>query len=297
MGIYDRDYYRDDRGGLSLRLPVTVVGWIILLNVLVYLFDNLLTAEDHRVFDFLALRVSDLVHPWYWWRFLTYGFVHAPWPNFTHILFNMLGLFFLGREIEFHYGRKEFLWLYLALVVASGVIWAAANYLVGSPGVVVGASGAVVGVVVLYALNFPRRTLLLWGILPIPAWLLGVILVVMDLQGAAFGGGAGGPAVAYGVHLGGAAFAFLYHQFGWRLTSVGSQLSAWATRMKTRPVLRVHDPDHHEQEMNDEVDQILDKIHREGEASLTRRERRILENASREYQRRRRSEDTSDLGR
>ena len=77
----------------------------------------------------------------------------------------------------------------------------------------IGASGAVAGVVVLYAANFPHRTLLLFFVLPVPAWFAGVLLVVMD----AYGMVRANPEdpVAYLVHLAGAAIAFTYYRAGW----------------------------------------------------------------------------------
>lgn len=275
-----------------------MVMLLILVNVAIYLADGLLTPMKPGqtlggLNGLLALNVESLVKPWLWWKFVTYGFAHASFPVLRHVAFNMLGLFFLGRDIEARYGRVEFLRLYLALVAVGGLVWAASNYALGVHySTVVGASGAVVGIVVLFALNFPRRTLLLWGIVPIPAWLLGVLIVVGDLYGAA--GASSSPLsgddkapVAYGVHLAGAAFAFLYYRFGW---NIGRWTAGWPTwpSLKRRPKLRVHDPDGEDSAKRDdlsvEVDRILEKIHREGESSLTRKERRTMEDASRQYQ-------------
>lgn len=293
MGIYDRDYYREQRPGFSLRGPRTIVVTLILINVAVFLADGLLTPVGQgenlgQINRVLAVKVGSLANPFCWWQFLTYGFAHSSAPDYWHILGNMLALFFLGRDIEARYGSKEFLRLYLVLLVVASVVWAVTAKLRGAPDAAsaVGASGAVVGVVVLYALNFPRRTLLLFFVLPVPAWLAGALLVVVDAIGALNPGSSN---IAFTAHLGGAAFAFLYYQFGWnfgRLT--GGWLSfAW---LRPRPNLRVHDPDHEERrerELREEVDRILEKIHREGEASLTRKERRTLESASRRYQKKR----------
>ena len=295
MGIYDRDYYREQPSGFSLRGPRSIVGMLILINVAIYLADGLLTPvkQGHGLGDlnnFLALKADSLIKPWLWWQFVTYGFAHSSYDDLAHIAFNMLGLFFLGRDIESRYGRMEFLRLYLTLVTVGGLVFAASNYFRGADhSTVVGASGAVVGIVVLFALNFPRRTLLLWGIVPIPAWLLGVLLVVGDLVGAAGASSAPGlgndkAPIAYGVHLAGAAFALLYYRFGWNLGRWTSSLPS----LKRRPRLRIHDPGSEASPKRDnlsvEVDRILEKIHREGENSLTRKERRTMEDASRQYQ-------------
>lgn len=285
MGIYDRDYYRQERGSFSLRWPHSAVGLLILINVALYLADGLLTSENHAITNALTLRVGDLTTPWRWWHFLTYGFAHESPPNFAHILFNMLGLWFLGRDVEQLYGRGEFLRVYLALILVGGLVWTLVAKLRGAPpeAGVLGASGAVVGVVLLFALNFPRRTVILFPIpIPMPAWVLGVLIVGGDLLQAI---GRTDSQVAYSVHLAGAAFAFFYYRLRWSFSRLGSWFSL--DRLRARPRLRVHAPPEQEENLTEEVDRILEKIHREGEASLTRKERRALENASRQYQRRR----------
>ena len=103
-----------------------------------------------------------------------------------------------------------------------------------------GASGAIAGVVVLYALNFPRRTLLLFFVIPIPAWLFGVLMVGLDMLGAT--GRAGTSNVAYSMHLAGAAFAFVYYQRGWNLTRLTAGRLSWPT-FRRKPRLRVHKPE------------------------------------------------------
>lgn len=295
MGFYEREYYREERPGVNVP-PFfrTAVGVLMAVTVAVFFADGLLTPQTHDINGFLALQEKTLTEPWNWWRFVTYGFAHG---GLWHIVFNMLGLFFFGRDMETLYGRKEFVSLYLLLLAVAGLGWAVVEQLGSNPGAanVVGASGAVSGIVILYALNFPRRTVLLMFVIPAPAWVAGVILVatdaytaLQDAQGDMVGN------VAYTAHLSGAAFAFLYFRLRWNFSRFtdGWSLARWSRR----PRLRVHEPDrgeaaedhNEEQELSAEVDRILEKIHRQGEGSLTRRERRTLENASREYQRRRR---------
>ncbi len=288
MGIYDRDYYREQRPpSFSIRAPRTVVVTLILINVAIYLIDAF-TPETrgggHWLSDHMAVQVGSLARPWMWWQLLTYGFAHSP-VSFQHILFNMLMLFFLGRDIESRYGWKEFLRLYLTMLVVAGLAWAIVERLQGAPALYgsYGASGAVTGVVILYALNFPRRTLLLFFVIPIPAWVLGVLVVGMDMYGAVHPAGSN---IGYTAHLGGAAFAFAYYQLGWNLGRLTGGRFSWPS-FRRRPKLRIHRPTSREADLSAEVDRILKKIHTSGEASLTRKERRLLEDASREYQRRR----------
>jgi membrane associated rhomboid family serine protease len=284
MGIYDRDYYRQERSSWAASGPRSAVGILIIINVVVYVADwGLLKGQ---LTEWCKLTVGTLNSPLEWWQFITYGFLHAR--EAQHIIFNMLGLFFLGRDVEDVYGTKEFIRVYLAMIVFGGVVWAAAGKLQGAPEELgaVGASGAVAGIVILYALNFPRRMLALYFVIPVPAWLVGVLLVAGDAYGAA--ARSGGSRVAYAVHLGGAAMALIYYGLG---VNFGRWWPRFSLRLpRPRPKLRVHTPEDETDKpgnLSEEVDRILEKISREGEASLTRQERRILETASRQYQKRR----------
>ena len=137
----------------------------------------------------MGVHVDTLSHPWLWWQYLTAGFAHSP-NGVGHILGNMFVLFFLGQDVEETYGSKEFLRLYLALVVFSSFAWNVCNLIGGliSPveanSMMYGGSGAIAGVVVLYALNFPKRTILLFFVIPMPAWMFGVLAIVLDVSGA-----------------------------------------------------------------------------------------------------------------
>jgi membrane associated rhomboid family serine protease len=231
---------------------------------------------------------ADTLHrPWMWWQFLTYGFVHDP-LHMEHIVFNMLALFFLGRDVEAWYGTREFIRLYLVMLVFSALIYTFANRLFepGHRSVLFGASGAIAGVIILFALNFPKRILLFMFVIPMPAWLVGVMAIAYDVYGSM---GRLDPHIAYTAHLGGAAFALAYFNLHWNFGRLSQSASTWLKR-RSRPALKVFKPtdDADGAVAEEDVDRILEKIHREGENSLTRKERRILENASREYQRRRR---------
>ncbi len=292
MGIYDRDYYRDEGGSrFSLGIPRTIVIRLILINFVLWLVNGLFFAENQWLTGSLETYAGALTHPLHWYRFLTYGFVHEPAAS--HLFFNMLGLFFFGPEIETLYGRKEFLRLYLVLILAGGLAWAVINHFAGTdPGTrLLGASGAVIGVILLFCLNFPRRTILLMFVLPVPAWVLGVFIVGGDVWGA-LSSGDGPVQTAFSVHLTGAALAFLYFHYHANFGRLLEKPAAWL-KARSRSRLRVFQPPTEEDaeegqsELSERVDRILEKIHRQGEASLTRQERRILETASREYQRRR----------
>ena len=145
----------------------------------------------------------------------------------------------------------------------------------------VGASGGVMAVMVLSAIHFPKMKVLLFMIIPVELGILIVGLVAMDVLRATgvFGGDTH---IAYMAHLGGAAFGFVYFRSGVRLStrweSQFGQFRLWRRRV-ARPSVRVYQPP--VDGFDDQVDAILEKISREGEASLTDRERELLMEASR----------------
>lgn len=293
MGIYDRDYYREERGGMGFRPPLPVVTALIVLNVAILIIDFLATPEVRPgsrtlLQDYLGMTPTTLYQPWQWYRFVTYGFVHDQ--RLFHLIGNMLILYFFGTEIAERLGRAEFLRFYFLCLVAGSVAWALYSAADAAPENVrmFGASGAAVGVLVLFALYYPRRTVLAYFVIPIPAWLLGAIVVGADLFGALGGGTA---PIAYIVHLTGAAVAFLYHRLRWNLGRPIERLADGIRRWR-RPRLRVVHPPTSSADNDDdsaiddeEVDRILAKLSASGLGSLTAAERRTLQAASQEYKR------------
>ncbi len=289
MGIYDRDYVRQERPGFHWGGDRMMVTNLVLVNVGIY-FVNLLL--DGKLSEWMWLRADVFSHPSQIWRLLTYGFAHDP-SDWHHIFGNMLALWFFGRDVEGIYGRREFLRIYLSLLVLCALFWVAwenVPAIGGHPNaMVLGASGAVTGIVILFVIHYPRRTVLLFFVLPIPAWALGILFLANDLSGLGRRPEPGEPAVAYQVHLAGAALAFAYYASGIRLGQFIP--SGWSLgSFKFRPKLRVHDPEPRATgggDLSSQVDRILEKISQHGQDSLTDKERQTLEDASRRYQRRR----------
>ena len=100
MGLYDREYYREERPGMSLLGDRSMVTNLIIVNVGVYLLDLLL---DGQIRQNCALQPDLFHHPWNAWQLLTAGFIHDR--GVMHIFVNMLVLYFFGRDVEGIYGR------------------------------------------------------------------------------------------------------------------------------------------------------------------------------------------------
>jgi len=280
MGIHDRSYYRDSYQSNFFRMaPGTgrsMIVSIIIINVVIWLVDSFTPMEgggSRMLAGILSLDTNTPFKPWLWWKFLTYGFAHASigtGSGLWHIFGNMLGLFFLGRAIESKLGRYEFLKFYLISIVVSGLVWLLVTMARNADASLVGASGAVTAVVGLFIFSYPKEKIFLMGVLPMPAWLLGVVILVQDL----FRSAQMGSEIAGEAHLAGFAFAALYHyqKLHFRWISF-----AWAERLFSgKPRLKVHNPGAGEEKLKAEGDKILEKVHEEGEGSLTRRERKIL---------------------
>jgi membrane associated rhomboid family serine protease len=291
MGLYDRGYVRnpygsdgDYEGGTQLRFGVAkpMVTLIIIVTCSFYLVD--FVTNNKFIYQWLTLYPDTWQHPERWFQFLSYGLVHAP-QDIMHVAFNMLGLFFLGPAVEQRLGRFEFLRFYLVSIFLGGIVSNIVRYGSGAP--VIGASGGVEAVVMLFVYQNPSATLYFYGILPVRAWVLGIILVAGNLFFAKEN-------TAVEVHLAGIAFATAYFfvPFSLAWLSWNHWFSEENRRLraqrKTRATLRVHTPE--ETSMTDdeaEADRILDKIHREGEANLTPKERETLERYSRRMRERR----------
>lgn len=285
MGYQDRPYFNQtswgERGPLRFS-EFSIVTRLILVTVAVWLLD-LFTAtgkSGNWLGDSLALHADWWRRPWQFYQLLTYGFVHAPLNSqvgVAHILFNMLTLFFLGRRLEERYGSREFLRIYLFGIVSAGLVWSLVHLAVPGNAVVRGASGGVSTVLALFILNYPREKLLLMGAIPTPAWLIGILALLSDISSSV----SSRSTIAGEAHLAGAAFGALYFYYGWHLERFD-----WSHWFKSRTSLRVHHPRDDYQSLQDQVDVILEKISRQGEASLTRRERKKLEQLSREIRER-----------
>lgn len=311
MGIYDRDYFRDDdndgrrprrkRNGSGGLIPP---GWsasaiLIAANVLLF-FAN--SAAGGALFNKMALFGVVADQPAQWYRCLTYGFAHDP-NGLTHLLFNMLALFFFGPPIERRLGRGEFTFFYFAALLVGGVVWSVGN--VGANAVCLGASGAISAVVLLFAFYYPHAQILIFGIIPTPAWLAGALFVVYDALGARSGVGN----IAHDVHLAGAAFALVYYLAGVNFSELAvgkgrdrKSLRRWLEKrerarkdaasgpstipFKSSDAAKKAADEIAFEKLEAEVDRLLLKISESGEESLTEVERETLRRASREYQKR-----------
>ncbi len=305
---YQGNYYRPSMfGGFSL-FPL-VIKWLLITNAAVFVliqFFGSFSLDGFRLGDVLHfyLGLMPLAHGFLPWQLLTYQFMHA---DFWHLFFNMFfGLWMFGMEIENLWGPRKFLFYYLMCGVAAGVVQLVLAPVLEPGSMIdlygrgiptVGASGAVYGVLIAFAMMFPDRYIYLYFLIPVKAKYLIAGLILLGVLAI------GGPGnVANLAHLGGAFAGYVYIMMTRRRvphSGLFDRLSYWihsktssrATRREDdivdATVYDIRDGKERRDEKRDgkvatqkQIDEILDKISRGGYQSLTDEEKKILFEAS-----------------
>jgi len=282
MSWRDRPYaYRDPdspapqrHGGIfgGMPRPGPIVARLLLINLVVFFLR--IVFQDSLMHWFAAVPARW----WEVWRYITFQFLHA---DLIHILFNMGGLYFAGMLLEAGWGSRRFLIFYLACGAVAGVAHVVMAFAMhrGYGTFLIGASGGVYAVVLACAVLYPQVRVSVF-LFPMPirfaAALFIGIAVYFAWQEIASGGMMRG-SVSHVAHLGGAAAAGV-----WILVSL--QFSRRPRRGEPAGRGRWERKLKRQRRRQDEIDRILDKIRRDGLASLSRHEKRILRQATEEQQ-------------
>lgn len=222
----------------------------------------------------------------YIWQLFSYMFLHA---GFIHLFFNMFALWMFGMELENNWGSKRFLFYYLTCGIIAGISNLFLGPVFGQDGPTVGASGAVYGILLAYALIFPNRQIYLYFLFPIQAKYFIMFFIALELFAGITGTQDG---IAHFAHLGGAAGGYLLLTFEKYKSKI---------YMILKDILKIYKkPDRFTQKRDEDVseakyidldemdteaiqkklDEILDKIGKVGYQNLTEGEKRILYEAS-----------------
>jgi membrane associated rhomboid family serine protease len=250
---------------------------LLIANTVIFLVTSVNLEFFFQWFAFIPSRV--LLQPW---GAVTYMFLHG---GLWHLALNMLVLFFFGPPLEGKWGSTEFLKFYLVC----GLGGVALSFLF-QDAAIIGASAAVYGVMLAFAMNWPDSPIYIWGVFPVKAkWLVGFLFVVSLLEAT---GGNGGN-IAHFAHLGGLVTGFLYLRSDWRPGTSRRRRKAKIRIRRMAPVPRdeaskkaspggTQDKGDAtgDEAVLDEVDRILDKISATGITSLTPEERRTLDDVS-----------------
>jgi membrane associated rhomboid family serine protease len=273
-------------GGLLSYQMTPWVKRLLLINFAAFVAVNMMgLAPWPWVRDTFGFSVATFLrHPW---SPLTYMFVHG---SFLHIFFNMLILFFFGPPLERAWGSREFLKFYLICGIGAALTSLLLVQIVGMP-TVVGASGALYGVMLAFALKWPNAPVLIWFVLPVKVKYLVGFMVFMDFWATLNAGRGAGGGVATWAHLGGAATALIYLKYGNRIERRLRRMRPGRARLgveqggRRRGRRRTEgDPSRPvDGDTLDEVDRILDKIKDGGIESLKPEEKSFLDEMSRRY--------------
>jgi membrane associated rhomboid family serine protease len=196
---------RPRSSGVSFYVPGFPPGvkWLIIATSALFIV-RFLTVYSGFWAEF-ALIPSDVVGHLKIWQLATYLFLHG---GFGHIIWNMLPLWMFGADLEQAWGTKRFLQFYFFCGVGAGVCVVIANYLAHTPDTAtIGASGAIFGILLAYAMLYPNRTILFGFLIPIQVKWFVLIIGVITLMSAV---GTSESSVSHFAHLGGLLFAYIY---------------------------------------------------------------------------------------
>lgn len=274
MRYYDPGF---SDGGTAAGTPFagmkgTVVLRLMGVTVAIYLIGFILYLASGAAFDAamaaLALTPSKVFGSGFVWQIVTFGFLHHP-ADVLGILFNLIFFCWMGLALEAVWGGRRFLFFCLAATIFTALCYCAASYLLYPVSMVMGMSGMLMATLMVYTLWWPNRTVYFFFIIPMRIWHLTVLVVLISvlITLSSYRGNLLGGMVNLS-YLGGLLFGWLVLRAGrWHLRLV-------QFRERAELELQRHD--------EARLDEVLDKVHREGMNSLSWGERRFLKRYSRE---------------
>jgi membrane associated rhomboid family serine protease len=277
--------YRYSYGpGLSIYGWSPMVKMLVIVNCVIFLLGFI---PAFRLINIFGLVPAMVINRLYLWQLSTYMFLHG---GFFHLLLNMFILWMIGSEIEGMWGSREFLKYYFITGIGAGVITVLTSWNSTIP--TIGASGAIFGILVAFAMLFPNRLIYLNFFIPVKAKHLILVYVFINIAG--FIGSVSGfsdSGIAHFAHLGGMLVGYVYIRGNRFFSSIFDRIKGKVQSGKIK-IRLVEDDDQSEDSSSDDrvdetIDGILDKISRYGIDSLTEDEKDILNRASKKSRRKR----------
>ena len=253
----------------SWNSPFTPVVKILLIsNVAVFILQRFIGYQliSNQT---LGLVPHLVIAKGFLWQLVTYMFLHG---GIFHILFNMFILWMFGSEIERAWGSKKFLKYYFLCGIGAGIFTLILSWNSVVPNI--GASGALFGILVAYAMMFPDRLIYVYFLFPVKAKYLVLFFAVLEFLASLRHTSDG---IGHFAHLGGMVIGYLYIKLDWRVAKVFNFLKEYRYK---RMVRQTEKKRREKEKLMEEVDRILDKISQVGMENLTKEEKKILEQAS-----------------
>ena len=246
------------------------VKLLVIINIIVFILTEL-SGQRNMLFSSFGLVPNQVWTNFKVWQLFTYLFVHG---GFLHIFFNMFVLWMFGKDLEIQWGKNEFLLFYFTCGIGAGLM--TVLFSINSIVPIVGASGAIYGLLVAYGFIYPNRMVYLYGLFPLKVKYmvlgLGVIAFLASLS-------ANQSNVSHITHLSGMIIGVLYIYFilNWK----NIKMEYYRLRLKN---LKQKTSAQNDEEvlMKKKVDEILDKLNASGWDSLTEQEEKYLTQASKE---------------
>src|SRR5882724_6031208 len=183
-------------------MKMSAVLSLIIANAVVFVLQSQSNGAMDDLLALWPLQAIDGQSYFHVWQIVTYAFLHST-DNIWHLLFNMFGLWMFGAEIERYVGPRRLLACYFASVITAALTQLFVPMLFGAPpGPTIGASGGVFGLILAYAVMFPKRKVAVYFLVPMPVWLFATLYAGIELYLGVTGTTAG---VAHFAHLGGMA--------------------------------------------------------------------------------------------
>jgi membrane associated rhomboid family serine protease len=287
MGLYDRDYTQENFQSqyhssphMRLQFPriTPVVKWLLIINIAAFLAGFFIPRIEYIQYEYFSVYPKDIKTSMQLWRYITYQFLHG---SLGHIFVNMFVLYFFGTMLEKMWGSKKFLTFYLICGMTGGIFYPVLAHIGWLDiGTLVGASGAILGMLAAAAILFPKMVVYIYGVLPMKMYVLAIIIMIMSLLPVlrpSATNNAGGEAA----HLGGmfAGAVYILSEKWRHKVKMNVHKNMWQKKQKKMT-------DHRSLQL--EVDRILKKVHDKGMHSLTYKEKKILKQATKAEQMRNR---------
>jgi len=181
-------------------MKISAVNCLIAANVLVYLLQFLPGGAVDNLFALWPLHSIEGQPHFHLWQVVSYAFLHST-DNYAHLLLNMFGLWMFGSGIERYVGPRRLLVCYFASVVTAALAQLTVPMMFGEPPEpTIGASGGVFGLILAYAVLFPKSKVAVYFVIPMPTWLFATLYAALELFQGVTGSQSG---VAHFAHLGG----------------------------------------------------------------------------------------------
>ena len=275
--------------GIRIGGPITPgVKLIMFINGIVFIiqqFADIIMPANRNFLEYtFGISHDGLFNSLMIWQPFTYMFLHGGW---MHIIFNLIALWMFAGELEIKWGKKKFLKYYVLSGIGAGLFISLMNYIAyksdGLTSVTIGASGAIYAILLAYAIHWPNREVLLYFLLPIKIKYLVLVFGIMEFFGTLTSATGSGGNISHIGHLGGIITGFFLIKYMMNSKSQTKSASFFESINKKNRLDNQKKLIDTRIEAKRIIDNLLEKIAREGMASLTPEEKKSLEWARKNY--------------